>query len=116
MNKPRCILLALPILLAGCNTDAKLYGDQPLVARVENGMSKEQVEQIGGPPLAVSDRTVEPGTCFDYKLTRPGHQQPYNVSFDSRGKVDHKSFMTCAEWSSTQQRAREPSRSGGGGY
>ncbi|HJR32610.1 MAG TPA: cell envelope protein SmpA, partial [Pseudomonas sp.] len=44
-------------------------------------------------------------------------QQTYNVSFDGRGMVDHKSFMTCAEWSHAQQKAREPSRpSGGGGY
>jgi osmotically inducible lipoprotein OsmE len=102
--------------LAGCSTNS-IYQDQPLVAKVDTGMTQEQVRQIGGPPLAVSDRTVEPGTCFDYKLTHADHQQPYNVSFDGRGMVDHTSFMTCAEWSHTQLKAREPSRpSGGGGY
>ncbi|BCX69088.1 MULTISPECIES: osmotically-inducible lipoprotein OsmE [Pseudomonas] len=115
MNKSLFTLVALLAVLPGCNTDSQLYGDQPLVAKVETGMSKDQVQQIGGPPLTITDRTVEPGTCFDYKLTRPGHQQPFNVSFDGRGKVDHKSFMTCAEWSNTQLKAREPSRSGGGG-
>ena len=87
-----------------------------MVDKVDTGMSKEQVQQIGGPPLSITDRTVEPGTCFDYTLTQSGKKQPYNVSFDSRGKVDHTSFMTCAEWSHAQQKAREPSHSGGGGY
>jgi osmotically inducible lipoprotein OsmE len=121
MNKPLSMPLSMVVIalmaLAGCSTDAQVFRDQPLVAKVETGMSKEQVQQIGGPPLSVTDRTVEPGTCFDYKLVQPGQQKPFNVSFDSRGKVDHKSFMTCAEWSITQQKAREPSRSsGGGGY
>ncbi|EJN16380.1 small protein A (tmRNA-binding) [Pseudomonas sp. GM78] len=116
MNKSLYTLATLITVLAGCSTDSQIYRDQPLVAKVETGMSKEQVEQIGGPPLSISNRTVEPGTCFDYNLTQPGHQQRYNVSFDSRGRVDHTSFMTCAEWSNAQQKAREPSRSGGGGY
>lgn len=117
MNKALYALVTLITVLAGCSTDSHVYRDQPLVAKVETGMSKEQVEQIGGPPLSISDRTVEPGTCFDYNLSQPGHQQRYNVSFDGQGKVDHKSFMTCAEWSHAQQKAREPSRSsGGGGY
>jgi osmotically inducible lipoprotein OsmE len=116
MNKPLCTLVVLFMVLSGCNTDSQIYRDQPLVAKVDTGMSKDQVQQIGGPPLAISDRSIEPGTCFDYKLIQPGKQHPYNVSFDSRGKVDHKSFMTCAEWSNTQQKAREPGRSGGGGY
>lgn len=115
MNRPLSTLVIALTALAGCSTDSHIFRDQPLVAKVEEGMSKEQVQQIGGPPLSITDRTVEPGTCFDYKLSKPGHQQPYNVSFDSRGKVDHTSFMTCAEWNNAQQKAREPSRSGGGG-
>jgi len=114
MRKSLYTLAALLTVLPGCNTDSQIYGNQPLVAKVETGMSKEQVQQIGGPPLSISDRTVVPGTCFDYKLSQPGHQQRFNVSFDDRGKVDHTSFMTCAEWSNTQQKARE-ARSGGGG-
>lgn len=117
MNKPVCALLGLLAASSGCSSDSHVYRNQPLVANVETGMSKDQVEQIGGKPLAVTDRTVEPGSCFDYKLTQAGHQQPYNVSFDGRGKVDHTSFMSCAEWSNAQRKAREPSRStGGGGY
>ncbi|WPN32459.1 osmotically-inducible lipoprotein OsmE [Pseudomonas sp. P5_109] len=116
MNRPLFTLVVALTALAGCSTNS-IYQDQPLVAKVDTGMTQEQVRQIGGPPLAVSDRTVEPGTCFDYKLTHADHQQPYNVSFDGRGMVDHTSFMTCAEWSHTQLKAREPSRpSGGGGY
>lgn len=121
MNKPVFALLGLLVASSGCSSDSHVYRNQPLVANVETGMSKDQVEQIGGKPLAVTDRTVEPGSCFDYKLTQAGHQQPYNVSFDGRGKVDHTSFMSCAEWSNAQRKAREPSRSsggmsGGGGY
>lgn len=120
MNKPLCALIVVLTASGGCSTDSYVYRDQPLVAKVENGMSKEQVQQIGGQPLTVTDRTVEPGTCFDYRLTQAGHQQPYNVSFDGRGKVDHQSFMTCAQWSAVQQKAREPSHAtggmGGGGY
>lgn len=115
MNRPLFTLVVALTALAGCSTNS-IYQDQPLVAKVDTGMSQEQVRQIGGQPRAVSDRTVEPGTCFDYRLTQAGHQQPYNVSFDGRGMVDHKSFMTCAEWSHMQQKAREPARSGGGGY
>lgn len=115
MNRPLCTLVMLTVL-SGCNSDSQVFRNQPLVAKVETGMSKEQVQQIGGPPLSITDRSIEPGTCFDYRLTRSGQQQPYNVSFDSRGKVDHTSFMTCAEWSRAQQKAREPSHSSGGGY
>lgn len=115
MNKSLVTLATLFALLPGCNSNSQIYRDQPLVAKVDSGMSKEQVQQIGGPPLAITDRTVEPGTCFDYKLTQSGHQQPFNVSFDSRGKVDHTSFMSCAEWSNAQLKAREARPSGGGG-
>ncbi|MBV7512618.1 MULTISPECIES: osmotically-inducible lipoprotein OsmE [unclassified Pseudomonas] len=118
MHKPLCALVVVLAASGGCSTESRVYRDQPLVAKVETGMTKDQVQQIGGQPLSITDRTVEPGTCFDYKLKQAGHQQTYNVSFDGRGKVDHKSFMTCAEWSNAQQKAREPSRStgGGGGY
>ncbi|WP_347904969.1 osmotically-inducible lipoprotein OsmE [Pseudomonas purpurea] len=108
-------LIAMLCALTGCSSNSQVYRDQPLVAKVETGMSKDQVQQIGGKPLAISDRTVELGTCFDYMLTQAGQKQTFNVSFDGNGKVDHKSFMTCAEWSRIQQKAREPSSGGGGG-
>ncbi|KRB01899.1 MULTISPECIES: osmotically-inducible lipoprotein OsmE [Pseudomonas] len=114
MNRPLFTLVVVLTALAGCSTNS-IYQDQPLVAKVDTGMTQEQVRQIGGQPLTVSDRTAEPGTCFDYRLTQSGHQQAFNVSFDGRGMVDHKSFMTCAQWSNTQLKAREPSRAGGGG-
>lgn len=119
MNKPLFALLAVLAASSGCSSESRLYRNQPLVAKVENGMTRDQVEQIGGKPLAVSDRTVEPGSCYDYKLTQAGQQQRYNVSFNGAGKVDHTSFMSCAQWSNVQQKAREPSHSsgsGGGGY
>ncbi len=120
MNTPLLALVAVLSAVAGCSSDSQVYREQPLVAKVEMGMSKDQVQQIGGKPLSISDRTVEPGTCFDYMLTQAGQKHTFNVSFDGQGKVDHKRFMTCAEWSHVQQKAREPSSStggmGGGGY
>ncbi|MGF6108742.1 osmotically-inducible lipoprotein OsmE [Pseudomonas frederiksbergensis] len=123
MNKSLFALLAVLAASGGCSTDSHVYRNQPLVAKVERGMSQDQVEQIGGKPLAVTDRTVVPGTCFDYKLMQDGRQQPYNVSFNGAGKVDHTSFMSCAQWSNAQRKAREPSHStsgmggiGGSGY
>ncbi len=113
MNKS-LFTLAFVLAAGGCSTEEHIYGAQPLVARVESGMSKDQVQQIGGKPDSITDRTVVPGTCFNYTLTQASQHQPYNISFDGNGKVDHKSFMTCAEWSQMQQKDREPSHSGGG--
>jgi osmotically inducible lipoprotein OsmE len=114
MNKALLMLVAVLSGISACSTDAYVYRDQPLVAQVETGMSKDQVEQIGGKPSSISERTVVPGTCFDYKLSQPGQTQPYSVSFDAAGSVDHKSFMTCAEWSRAQLKSREaPSNMGG---
>ncbi|GGU51955.1 hypothetical protein GCM10009504_05920 [Pseudomonas laurentiana] len=111
---PLTTLLAALMALSSCTSNSRIYRDQPLVARVETGMSKDQVERIGGKPLSVSERTVVPGTCYDYMFTNTGHKQPFNVSFDSSGNVDHTSFITCAEWSRAQQKSREPSSKGSG--
>jgi osmotically inducible lipoprotein OsmE len=116
MNKS-LFTLAIVLAVGGCSTEEHIYGTQPLVAKVQTGMNKDQVQQIGGQPVSITDRTVQPGSCFDYKLTQADQHQSYNISFDGNGTVDHKSFMTCAEWSHVQEKAREPSRtSGGGGY
>lgn len=116
MKKSVFALIAALSAAGGCSTDALVYRDQPLVAKVETGMSKEQVQGIGGKPFSISDRTVVPGTCFDYMLTQSGQRQPYSVSFDGAEKVDHQSFMTCAEWSRAQQKSREaPDNMGGMG-
>ncbi|MGE7959159.1 osmotically-inducible lipoprotein OsmE [Pseudomonas sp. NPDC089530] len=114
MNAPLIVMIALLSAVAGCTTNSHVYRNQPLVAKVETGMTQEQVRQIGGEPVSVTPRTVELGTCFDYVFTQGGRRQPFNVSFDGNGKVDHTSFITCAEWSSAQQRARS-SGSGTGG-
>lgn len=120
MNKRLFALLVVLLATTGCATNAQVYRDQPLVANVDTGMSKDQVQRIGGTPLAVSDRTAVLGTCFDYMLSQGSQRQPFNVSFDEAGKVDHKSFMTCAEWSNAQQKSRAPTSNmggmGGGGY
>lgn len=119
----KTLTLALATVLSavtGCTSNSSLYQDQPLVSKVAEGMNKEQVVLIGGEPQSVSERTVVAGTCFDYTLVKSGQQQPYSVSFDGAGKVDKKSFMTCAQWSRAQQKSREPLNNmggmGGGGY
>lgn len=119
MNKTLCALIVALAAVGGCSTESRLYGDKPLVADVDTGMTKEQVLQIGGPPQLISERTVVAGTCFDYTLTQDGQKQAYNVSFDAQGKVDHQSFLSCAEWSMRQQKSRNPPRSknkSGAGY
>ncbi|KAB0495638.1 osmotically-inducible lipoprotein OsmE [Pseudomonas vancouverensis] len=116
MNRPVYIVVLALTALAGCSATS-MYDNQPLVAKVDEGMTKEQVQQIGGPPLAISTRTAVPGTCFDYKLTQDGHQQNFNVSFDNRGLVDHTSFLSCPEWSRIQEKEMHPSHhASGGGY
>lgn len=120
MNKSPYALILVLAALAGCSTNASFYQDNPLVSKVNTGMSKDQVMQIGGKPDAESDRTVVAGTCFDYMLAKSGQKHPYSVSFDGKGKVDKTSFMTCAEWSNAQYKAKQPLPSmggvGGSGY
>ncbi|AZE11810.1 osmotically inducible lipoprotein OsmE [Pseudomonas chlororaphis subsp. aureofaciens] len=119
MNKTLIVMIILLSAAYGCTSNSHVYRNQPLVAKVETGMTQDQVRQIGGEPLSVTPRTVELGTCFDYVLTQAGHKQPFNVSFDGNGKVDHTSFLTCAEWSHAQQKARAPGSGTsdmGGGY
>ncbi|MBV6824566.1 osmotically-inducible lipoprotein OsmE [Pseudomonas sp. PD9R] len=113
MYKRFYMLVSLMTLLAGCYTDSHVYRNQPLVAEVDTGMTKEQVVQIGGPPLSITERTAVPGTCFDYTFIQSGQKQPFNVSFNGQGKVDHTSFISCAQWSHIQQKARKPSHSSG---
>ncbi|MFF7065196.1 osmotically-inducible lipoprotein OsmE [Pseudomonas sp. NPDC008258] len=118
MNKPLHALIFALAALSACSSSSAQYHDLPLVANVETGMSKDQVVQIGGKPVAESDRTVVPGTCYDYVLSKAANRQPYSVSFDGAGKVDKTAFMTCAEWSNAQHKARLPSMGGssGSGY
>ena len=107
MYKRLSALVVVLTALAGCSTESRLYGDEPVVDKVENGMTKDQVLQIGGKPDAVFTRTAKPGTCFDYQLTKDGHKQPYNVSFNGAGKVDHTSFISCARWNVIQEKAKK---------
>lgn len=120
MNKLLFALIAVLSAVGGCASDSHVYRNQPLVAKVETGMSQDQVQRIGGKPLSVTDRTAVLGTCYDYMLTQAGQRQPFYVSFDAAGKVDHNGFKTCAEWSNAQIKAREPASNmggmGGGGY
>ncbi|TRX73972.1 osmotically-inducible lipoprotein OsmE [Pseudomonas mangiferae] len=104
-------LFALGTLtLAGCAgkpenpVDHFTYRDEPLVKQVEKGMTKERVLAIGGPASSSVKRTYRPGTCNNYILTTDGHQQPFHVSFDANGLVDHTGFMTCAQ---REERERE---------
>jgi len=115
MNKTVQALIITLAALPACSSNFAQYQDQPLVSKVVTGMSKDQVRQIGGKPDAESDRTVVPGTCYDYLLTQAGKRQPYSVSFDGNDKVEKTTFMTCAEWSNAQHKARLPSMGGGSG-
>lgn len=116
MYKPLVATAAVLAGVAGCATpDYLTYRNEPLVAQVEEGMSTQQVLSIGGPPAAITERSASRGLCHDYLLSHAGQQQPYHVSFDAAGKVEHKGFVSCAE----QERAaseRPAFGGGGGGY
>lgn len=104
--------LGIATILAGCAgtlenpADHFTYRNEPLVQQVDNDMSKQQVLEIGGPPSSETARTVQPGTCNDYILTRDGHQQPYYVSFNSAARVDGQGFMTCKMMESNERARR----------
>jgi osmotically inducible lipoprotein OsmE len=117
MSKPLLAALTVLVTLVGCSaSQEQIYRDQPLVAHVTEGMSKQQVLAIGGPPASVSKRTENPGTCLDYQLTQSGQQQAYHVSLDAADKVDHKGFINCAGWERMEKAAKEPPQHSGGGY
>ncbi|WPC05845.1 osmotically-inducible lipoprotein OsmE [Pseudomonas benzenivorans] len=122
MHQQTLGVLALLSILSGCagslgNPNAYLtYRDEPLVAQVARDMSKQQVLEIGGAPSGVMPRSVNPGSCHDYILTRDGQPQAYHVSFDSAGRVDGKGFRTCTQMEDDERaRARRPVGIGGGG-
>ena len=117
MTKPLLATLAVLAVLTGCTTPLKqIYRDQPLVAQIKKGMSKQQVLDIGGQPVSVSKRSVNPGSCLDYLFTKDGQQQAYHVSLDASNKVDHKGFVDCAGRERADQTAKEPPQHSGGGY
>jgi osmotically inducible lipoprotein OsmE len=116
MTKPLLTTLAILAVLTGCSTPPKqIYRDQPLVVQVKKGMSKQQVLDIGGQPVSVSKRSINPGSCLDYLFTKDGRQQAYHVSLDAADKVDHKGFVNCAGREHADQSAKERVESGGGG-
>lgn len=101
MYKQTLAVLGATALVAGCAikpenpVDYVTYRDQPLVKQVENGMTKQQVMTIAGPPSSVI--TGQDGSCNNYVLNLDGHQQVYYVNFDSSGHVDSKGFNTCEQ-------------------
>lgn len=102
MPKYRLAVLALLSTVAACSTmenpvDYVIYNEEPLVRDVRDGMTKEEVLTIGGPPSSEVRNSVEPGTCNNYILTEDGKQQPYYVNFGTDGRVMGKGFMTCED-------------------
>lgn len=109
MYKQTLAVLSVVALTAGCAVnpenpvDYVTYRDEPLVKQIEDGMSKQQVLTIGGPPSSQINHSDKPGSCNNYVLSRDGHQQVYYVSFDANGQVDSKGFMTCEQHSANQE-------------
>lgn len=103
MIKQTLSVLFVTAAISGCSTtvenpaDYVTYRHEPLVKQVKDGMTKEQVLTLGGPPSSEVNNTVTPGTCNNYVLNVEGKEQPYYVSFDSNGLVNSKGFMTCKE-------------------
>lgn len=103
MCKQRLLLISLLTLVASCAikpenpVDYLTYSHEPLVDQVKDGMSKQQVLNIGGTPSSVLKRNDTQGSCNNYVLSHDGHQQLYYVNFDRQGHVDSKGFMTCEQ-------------------
>lgn len=108
MKMPNLITFAALAAISGCIGNPLNYRDEPLVASVEKGMSRQQVLEIAGEPAMTRTRKAQPGTCFEYVLSHEGERQPYMVSFDNRNIVDHKDFRTCAFWDEQQENAQIP--------
>jgi len=114
MNKQTLFAACLLTTLAGCATKAEnpidyvTFRNEPLVKQVEDGMSKELVLKIGGPPSVAMVRTVKTGSCHNYVLNHDGNEQPYHVSFDSADRVDGKGFMTCEQMELNERAAATP--------
>ena len=109
MHKHRLAVLALLSTVAACSTmenpvDYVIYKDEPLVRDVRDGMTKNEVLTIGGPPSSQVQNSVESGTCNNYILTEDGKQQPYYVNFGSDGRVVGKGFMTCEDHQDNKRR------------
>lgn len=108
MKKFHLVVLIALAVVGGCFGNPVTYRDEPLVAKVQLGMSKRQVLDIGGEPAMTTARKAYPGTCNEYLFTHKGERQPYMVSFDASDKVDHKDFRTCAFWEEQQENAKIP--------
>ncbi|MFG0380521.1 osmotically-inducible lipoprotein OsmE [Pseudomonas sp. zbq_18] len=109
MYTHRLAVLALMSTLAACSTmenpvDYVIYSEEPLVQDVRDGMTKDDVLTIAGPPSSQVQNTAEPGTCNNYILTEEGKQQPYYVNFGSDGLVKGKGFMTCEDHQNNKRR------------
>ena len=110
MYKKSCLLLCTVAVIAGCAgknpVDRVTYRHEPLVKQVEDGMTKQQVLTLGGPPSSEVKRTAHPGTCNNYVLNHEGHEQTYYVSFDAEGRVESKGFTTCEAKDKEQNKLR----------
>ncbi|WP_252273008.1 osmotically-inducible lipoprotein OsmE [Pseudomonas subflava] len=109
MYKQTLAVLAVAAAASGCSTmenpaDYVTYNDEPLVRDVRDGMTRDEVLTIGGPPSTEVENTVTPGTCNNYILNVEGKEQPYYVTFDTNGRVDGKGFMTCEDHQDNKRR------------
>ncbi|MBD9425921.1 osmotically-inducible lipoprotein OsmE [Pseudomonas sp. PDM15] len=109
MYKHTLAILGLAAAVTGCSTmenpaDYATYRHEPLVQDVRDGMTKDEVLTIGGPPSSEVQNTVTAGTCNNYILNVDGKEQPYYVTFTSEGRVEGKGFMTCEQHQDNKRR------------
>jgi osmotically inducible lipoprotein OsmE len=109
MYKRTLAALGVVTVITGCSTvenpaDYVTYRDEPLVQDIRDGMTKEQVRTLGGPPSSEVENTVTPGTCNNYILNVDGKEQPYYVTFDVNDRVEGKGFMTCEQHQKNKRR------------
>jgi|SRR5690606_27498190 len=109
MYKQTLAVLAVATAAAGCSTfenptDYVTFRNEPLVAQVQDGMSREQVLTLGGPPSGEVANTTTTGICYNYVLNVDGNEQPYYVRFDGNDRVVSKGFMTCEQHEENRRR------------
>ena len=99
-------MVAALAILSGCTAydRAESYVTKAVVQQVKQGMTREQVREIAGPPATEVSMIHARGTCQTYVLKeRDGQLQTYFVSYTDTGTVMNYGFQTCEEYDTDPQ-------------
>lgn len=109
----RLLLIGIGAVAAVACTDLSTrYRDEPLVAKVHAGMSRDEVRSLAGAPLGSSPRETAPGSCDDYQLRQAGDSSTYYVAFDAGGRVASSGFGNCNGFEHAEYERAHPDHGG----